>query len=87
MFFNNTKKELKNLLETSSRFEIRQKDLKDALEFLEHGEYELCFDTLVTQMYEYEVAINEDFYQLLCKVGNKLKLPSSRYLFMKELVK
>ena len=34
---------------------LPEADYNSALEFLEYNEYGLCFDNVVTQMYEYEI--------------------------------
>ena len=56
-------------------------DSNSAEELLENREYGLCFDTIVTQLYEYDIKIDENFYQksiLLCKqMGPSTKVTST----------
>jgi len=52
-----------------------------------HNEYGLSFDTLITQLYEYDIEINIEFYELLVQIGKMLNLDENSYSFMKELIR
>jgi hypothetical protein len=80
------KRKIKILLEYSQKLGIRDEDLNNAIEFLDYNEFELCFDTIITQMYEYDIKIDEKFFQLVEEIGTDLKLPVNAYFFMKELI-
>jgi hypothetical protein len=75
------------LIDLSEGKGLEFSDLIVAKDYLQHGEYGLCFDTIVTQMYEYNIGINEEFYLQIEKAANMMKIPASDYLFMKELIK
>jgi hypothetical protein len=78
---------LNTLLESTKAIGLSEQDLNNAKEFLEHHEYGLCFDTIITQLYEYDIEIDEDFYEVITKIANKMGLPFESYSFMKELIR
>jgi hypothetical protein len=75
------------LIKRAKTLGLPDHDLKDAKEFLDHNEFELCFDTIITQMYEYNTEIDHEFYELIKKIGNKMNLPLENYSFMMELIR
>jgi hypothetical protein len=62
-------------------------DLASAHEFLSNNEFVLCFDTIISQMYEYDIEINTDFYTLVCEIANKMNFPMEEYILMKDLIR
>jgi hypothetical protein len=84
---NKLKKQLQALLDISKISRLNDLNIITAKEFLTYNEPGLCFDHIVTQMYEYDIEINEATYQLICDIGDELKLPIESYSFMKKLVK
>lgn len=75
------------LIDSSEGKGLEFSDLIVARDYLQHGEFGLCFDTIVTQMYEYNIEIDEEFYIQIEKVASMMKIPVSGYSFMKELIK
>ena len=78
---------LEVLIDRSKFLGTYKTDVREAQELLEYNEYGLCFDTLITQMYEYDINIDRDFYSLICEIGSKLEIEEKEYNFMKELIK
>lgn len=78
---------LKSFIESAKPIGLDEQDLNNAKEFLEHHEYGLCFDTIITQLYEYDIEIDEEFYEVITQIANKMNLPSESYSFTKELVR
>ena len=78
---------LRILIDIAKQLGLPDSDLMNAIDFLEHDEYGLCFDTIVTQMYEYDIEIDDEFYSLLICISVKLVLSSDSYSFMKELIR
>jgi len=67
---------------------LRDIDAKFADELLViGGEYGLCFDTIITQLYEYNIQIDVDFYNNAVMLADEMKIPASEYDYIKELVK
>ena len=85
--FNKKKRILTALLEGARQLDLSPRDLSSAQEYLEHDEYGVCFDHIVTQMYEYDIAITTDFYNLVVKAANEMKLSENDYSFLQELVR
>lgn len=78
--------ELSRMIETACALGLSEKDLMNAKEYLKHNELELCFDTVITQLYEYEIEINEQFYELVSKIAKSMKLQQESYFFIKDLI-
>ena len=78
---------LSHLIEKSKLLGLPEKDIQIAQDFLTLNELGLSFDTIVTQMYEYNVEITEEYYRMLTKIGEKMKIPLREYDFMQELIK
>lgn len=77
----------KQLIEGAKLLGLSNENIENAQEFLKYNELGLCFDTVVSQLYEYDIEINNDFYALVSKIGVTLLLPSNEYDFMKELIR
>ena len=75
------------LLETAQVYGLSEYDSKNAKIFLDNNEFGLCFDSIITQLYEYNIEIDHDFYVLVDKIGKKMNLPLGSYVFIKEMVK
>lgn len=66
---------------------LNNSDIETAQEFLNHREYGLAFDTIITQMYEYEVEIDSEFYNYIEVIAKEVKLLKVEYVFMQELIR
>ena len=75
------------LVEGSRILGLGETDIKNANEFFEYNELGLCFDTIITQMYENDIEIDRDFYGLICKIANEMDLSMDSYSFMNELIR
>jgi len=84
--FRNQKRGLTKFLERARRLGLSDTDSETALSFLNHNEFGLCFDTVITQMYELDVRIDIEFYELIDEIGKEMNLTSNSYSFMKELI-
>lgn len=74
-------------LDSAKTLGLSDNNLKIAKEFLDHHEFGLCFDTIITQMYEYDIGIDGEFNELIEKIVVRLKLPIEKYSFMRELIR
>lgn len=81
------KESISILIESAKNLGLNEKDLLVSKDYLSHREYGLAFDTIITQLYEYEIEIEEDFYSSLEMIAQKMELPSTQYSCMKELIK
>ncbi len=86
MFFNKKEKILGELLDKFSSF-ISDDDIVNCNEFLVNNEYLLCYDTLVTQIYEYDREITNEDYEYFENVARKLKIDINEYQILKELIR
>ena len=78
---------LLKLAECSKILGLNENDVQNAKDYLIHNEFGLCFDTIITQMYEYDISIDENFYELVSKIGTKMNLQQNNYSFLKELIR
>lgn len=83
----NTKKIVSALIEAAKELGLGDVDINNSTELLENREYGLAFDTIITQLYEYEIEIDDEFYELIVKSAHNMKISEDGYLFMKELVR
>lgn len=81
------KKKLAALIEGAKILGLHQRDLDDANDFLINHEYGLCYDTVITQLYEYDIKIDNKIYSLISKIAKDLSFSENDYLFMKDLVR
>lgn len=84
---NRIKSKLKALIEGARILGLSNDDLNKAEEFFNHNEYWLCYDTIITQMYEADIEINRTFYEIICNIANDMNLSDSSYGFMKDLIR
>ncbi len=83
----NTKKIISALIEAAKELGLEDVDINNSTELLENREYGLAFDTIITQLYEYEIEIDDDFYELIVKSAHNMKISEEGYSFMMELVR
>ncbi|PJJ80279.1 MafI family immunity protein [Mucilaginibacter auburnensis] len=74
------------MIERSKVFGSSEVYVKQACEFLDHREHGLCFDTVVMQLYESDLAISDDYYNLIGEIANKMDVEMQYYSFMESLI-
>lgn len=62
-------------------------EIKNIAGFIEHNEFGLAYETLCTQLYEYNMQISSEFYEKVSLCGKSMKIEPSTWLPLKELVK
>ena len=80
------KKELLDIINKAKNFGLPEKDISNAIEFLKYGEFGLCLETVVVQLFEYDIKIDEDFFEMVAYAASKMKLTEKDYLFLKQLI-
>ncbi|WP_220185298.1 MafI family immunity protein [Flavobacterium sp. xlx-214] len=78
---------MQKLIFVSTNLNLPNKDIIIAKEYLNVNEFELCFSTLITQLYEYDIKIDYTIYELIAKIGELMKIDHLHYSFMKDLIK
>lgn len=61
-------------------------DISNIAEFIEHNEFGLAFETLCTQLYEYNIQISYEFFEMISLCGKSMKLEPSTWVPLKELI-
>lgn len=87
MFQNKTNELLSSIIDCAKELGLPDADVVHATDFLRNNEQGLCFDQIVTQLYEYDIELNTDFYSLVEKAAQKLSLPVEEYSNLKELIR
>ncbi|WP_166923964.1 MafI family immunity protein [Flavobacterium poyangense] len=75
------------LLDTAKALGLYEVDLNNAKNLLYNREYGLAFDTIITQLYEYEIEIDQEFYNLIEVIAKRMDISEERYSFIKELIR
>jgi hypothetical protein len=75
-----------NILLNGVKNKLPQNDVKNILEFIDNNEFGLAFETLCTQLYEYNIQISSEFYEKISSCGKSINIPSSIWLSLKELI-
>jgi hypothetical protein len=78
---------LSQLVKSAQILGLPDDDIQVANEYLEYNELDLCFDTIVTQLYEYDIEIDNQFFLMVSKIANLMNLSQSHYDFMRDLVR
>ena len=74
------------LIERAKIFGLPTADLNHASGFLLAKEYGLCLNTVVTQLYEYEIRIDDRYFTLIVTVAEKMNMKEESYQYIKELI-
>jgi hypothetical protein len=75
------------LVAKAQMFGLNKSDLDNIIDLYEHYEFGLSLDTLVTQLNEHNIEIDQETYDLIRDASIKMDLPEKSYSFMKELIK
>lgn len=77
---------LVQFIKQAQNFGLHDQDALNALDLLEHYEFGLCLDLVITQLYEYDIKINECFYKMISEICNIITIDFEKYLYMNELI-
>lgn len=78
---------LAELIDRAKLLGLGNQDLISAKEYLEYNEYGLCFDLIITQLYEFNIEIDKAFYSIISEIAKELDLSEESYSFMEELIR
>jgi len=54
-------------------------DIKNIVEFIENNEFGVAYETLCTQLYEYNIQISCEFYEKIAFFGKLINIQPSGY--------
>lgn len=86
MLFKSKKKILSEYLNETKLLGLRLVDFNNAREFIDRNELGLAFDIVVEQLYEYDIKIEQAFYESTKNVVDQLRIESTKYSFLEELI-
>lgn len=78
--------ELELLIFRAREFGLSEIYVKDALDNIEYNESQLACESLLEQIYEFDIKINKEFYDLAMKNCDNLKIDKSNFHFLLELI-
>ena len=74
-------------LDRATELGLRDEDRANAIVMLEHNEAGEAFDTIVAQLYEYDIEIDSDFLRFAHEIGDEMKIDRRDYEYLEKLVK
>lgn len=78
---------LGKVIEAAESIGLSQSDINLAKELLENFEHGLSFDLIVGQIFENDIIIDVEFFNLVAMVAGKLGYSEDRYSFLKGLIR
>jgi hypothetical protein len=79
-------KQLSILLEAAQVLGLPDLDVAYAKEYLQHNELGLCLDTIIDQLYEYDIPIDNRVYKRIETIGNAMAMTADSWTFLEELL-
>ncbi|WP_156109397.1 hypothetical protein [Hymenobacter sp. APR13] len=74
------------LLSAAMALGLPPRDGANAKDMFDHAEWEVGFDIIVVQLYEFDIKITESFFQQAEAVASGINLPPESYNFLKVLI-
>ncbi len=74
------------LINLAEQLGLNEKDITNAKECLKYNELGLSLDCVITQIHEYDIAINKVFYSMVTDIASELKVPTNEYDFLLPLI-
>lgn len=81
------RRKIRDFIDAAELSGAHKRDAVFSRSLLEHNEYGLAFDTLISQMYEHDIRIENSFYLLIAGIAESMDLHEDAYVYMKELIK
>ncbi|MDI9341697.1 MAG: MafI family immunity protein [Sediminibacterium sp.] len=78
---------LKKFLQEAKSLGLTAQNYEMAQEYLENREYGLCFDIVITQLYDSEKTISLSFYCLIESLALEMKIPEKDYGYIKDMIR
>ncbi len=69
------------------RTSLPPENVEDAIELLNHNEWGLALSLISDQLYEYDIPIDNSIYDQIERLGSQMKMPSSEWTMLKELIR
>lgn len=78
---------ISEFIENAKTLGLATPEISNAEVLLSYKEYGLAFDTVITQLYEAALPINQTFYEEVVYLAERMDFTEDNYVFLKELVK
>lgn len=62
-------------------------NVEDAIELLEYNEWGLALSLISTQLYEYDVPIDDSIYDQIEWLGSQMNMPPAEWTMLRELIR
>jgi len=77
---------LSTLIQAAEALGLPASDVTIARDYLTYNEHGLCLDTIITQLYENDIAIDSRVYTLIDEIGASMDLARESWQFLNELI-
>ncbi|WP_262922902.1 MafI family immunity protein [Hymenobacter cellulosilyticus] len=74
------------LLSAATALGLPPRDCANAKDMFDYAEWEVGFDIIVVQLYEFDIKITEHFFQQVEALATGMNLPPKSYNFLKKLI-
>ena len=81
----NPRTQLTQLLD-EVKYKLSPDDINNIADFIENNEFGLAYETLCTQLYEYDLKISYELYEKISFCGKSIKIHPSIWMPLKELI-
>ena len=84
---NSRVEQISRFIDAAQRLGLHESDAHNAKDLLLHNEHGLAFDTIITQLHEYEIEIDRAFFRLAQDIAQTIGVSENAYSFIKELIR
>ncbi|TWR29959.1 hypothetical protein FPZ43_08910 [Mucilaginibacter pallidiroseus] len=87
MFDYKVKAHLNSIIDRAASYGLTSVDVDYATDFLAAHEFLLCLDHIVTQLFEYNISVDDQFFIDIEHVAHIVGMPEDDYSHIKSLIK
>lgn len=80
------KRLLKNIITRAEEFNLPAEDIANSRQYLDNNEFGLCLDTIVTQLFEHDIKVDHELYQMAKQAAEEMRLPAESVEILKPLI-
>lgn len=77
----------KEIVKLANRIKgLSEEDRENVIEYVEYNEFGVAYELLCTQLYEFDIKISIEDYELIKQIGKRMKLEPSEWTYLKEII-
>ena len=89
MLINNNKRlitSLNSIINQAENAGLSKRDLNIAKEYIDHFEFGLSLEYITVQLFEFNIQINQEFYDAIVLTGELMEIKEGEYSYLKSLI-